>query len=130
MKRILLKFPEEIAQEPITSQVVLEQGVPVSIVSAHINSQGGQILLEVPDTHVDKVTNAFRSRGVIVATSTAVEVSDRCFHCGACFSICPVGAINLREDWSVAFDAEKCIGSHCGLCIDSCPARAISLRRI
>jgi NAD-dependent dihydropyrimidine dehydrogenase PreA subunit len=126
--RILLRFSERIVEQPVTAQVILEYGVPISIVAAHIDSEGGEILAEVPSTHVERVVNAFREKGVIVTVPKLIEVdSEKCFDCGACFSLCPVGAIAFKEDFSVVFDEKKCIGSPCGLCVDACPARAIRL---
>jgi len=126
--RILLRFSEKIVDQPITAQVILEHGIPISIVAAHIDSQGGEILAEVPATHVEKVIDAFREKGVIVTIPKLIEVdTERCFECGACLSLCPVSAIAFKEDFSVIFDVEKCIGSPCGLCVDACPARAIRL---
>ena len=126
--RILLRFSEKIVEQPVTAQVILEHGVPISIVAAHIDSQGGEILAEVSSTYVSKVIAAFRKKGVTVTIPKLIEVdSEKCFDCGACFSLCPVGAITFREDFSVVFDEQKCIGSPCGLCVDACPARAIRL---
>jgi NAD-dependent dihydropyrimidine dehydrogenase PreA subunit len=126
--RILLRFSERIVEQPVTAQVILEYGVPISIVAAHVDSEGGEILAEVPSTHVERVVNAFREKGVIVTVPKLIEVdSEKCFDCGACFSLCPVGAIAFKEDFSVVFDEKKCIGSPCGLCVDACPARAIKL---
>jgi NAD-dependent dihydropyrimidine dehydrogenase PreA subunit len=128
VSRILLRFSEKIVEQPITAQVILEHGVPISIVAAHIDSQGGEILAEVSSTYVSKVIAAFRKKGVTVTIPKLIEVdSEKCFDCGACFSLCPVGAIAFKEDFSVVFDEKKCIGSPCGLCVDACPARAIRL---
>ena len=128
MVRILLRFSEKLVEKPITAQVILEHGIPISIVAAHIDSKGGEILAEVPSTHVKKVAEAFREKGVIVTFPKLIEVdSERCFDCGACLSLCPVNAISFKEDFSVVFDQEKCIGSPCGTCVDACPARAIRL---
>jgi Pyruvate/2-oxoacid:ferredoxin oxidoreductase delta subunit len=128
MARILLKFSEEIVEKPITAQVILEQKVPISIIAAHTDSQGGEVLIEVPSAHVERVIDAFRNKGVTVRIPKLIEVdSEKCFDCGACFSLCPVGAITLKEDFSIAFDDKKCIGSPCGMCVDVCPARAIKL---
>ncbi|MDH5391313.1 MAG: NIL domain-containing protein, partial [Candidatus Bathyarchaeota archaeon] len=66
MVRILLRFSEKMVEQPVTAQVILEHGVPVSIVAAHVDSQGGEILAEVPSTHVEKVIDAFRKKGVTV----------------------------------------------------------------
>jgi len=126
--RILLRFSEKIVEQPITARVILEHGVPISIVAAHVDSQGGEILAEVPSTHVEKVVDAFREKGVIVTFPKLIEVDgESCFNCGACVSLCPVSAIIFREDFSVVFDEQNCIGSPCGLCVDACPARAIRL---
>ena len=126
--RILLRFSEKIVEQPITAQVILEHGIPISIVAARIDSQGGEILAEVPPTHVEKVIDAFREKGVIVTVPKLIEVdSEKCFDCGACFSLCPVSAIAFKEDYSLVFNEKKCIGSPCGLCVDACPARAIWL---
>jgi Pyruvate/2-oxoacid:ferredoxin oxidoreductase delta subunit len=128
MVRILLKFSEEIIEKPITAQVILEHKVPISIVAAHTDSQGGEILVEVPSTHAERLIDAFRKRGVTVTVPKLIEIdSEKCFDCGACLSLCPVSAISLKEDFSVAFDDKKCIGSPCGMCVDACPARAIKL---
>lgn len=52
MDRILLRFSEENVEESITSQIILELGIPMRIVTATVNSLGGDILLEVPAVHV------------------------------------------------------------------------------
>jgi len=128
MDRILLRFSEENVEEPITSQVILELGIPLRIVTATVNSLGGDILLEVPAVHVEKIVKAFRKKGVVVKFPKLIAVdSDKCFDCGACYALCPVDAIVYSEDYSVVFDEKTCIGSPCGLCVDACPARAITL---
>jgi len=128
MDRILLRFSEESVEVPVTSQVILELGIPMRIVTATVNSLGGDILLEVPAVHVEKVVKAFKKKGVVVKFPKLIEVdSDKCFDCGACYSLCPVDAISYDEDYSVVFDEKTCIGSPCGLCVDACPARAITL---
>ena len=128
MDRILLRFSEENVEEPITSQIILELGIPMRIVTATVNSLGGDILLEVPAVHVEKVVQAFRKKGVVVKFPKLIKVdSDKCFDCGACYALCPVDAIVYDGDYSVVFDEKTCIGSPCGLCVDACPALAITL---
>lgn len=124
--RILLRFSEEQVPQPITSQIILELKVPVNIITAHVNSKGGEILAEIPDEALDKTVKAFRQKGVEVSIPKLVEVdADECFSCGTCVSLCPVEAITISEDYSVVFDREKCVGSTCSACVDACPARAI-----
>jgi len=126
--RILLRFSEENVEEPITSQVILELGIPIRIVTATVNSLGGDILVEVPAVHVEKIVQAFRDKGVVVKFPKLIEVDcDKCFDCGACYALCPVDAISYDANYSVVFDEKTCIGSPCGLCVDACPGRAITL---
>ena len=126
MARILIRFDEDQVSEPIASQIIIEYKVPMAILSAHINSKGGEILAEVPDAILEKVVNAFRQRGVSVTVPKLIEVdSDKCFSCGTCIALCPVEAISLAKDCSVEFDKEKCVGSTCSVCVDACPTRAI-----
>ena len=128
MVRVLLRFSREITDQPITSQVILEKGVPINILSAHVDQQGGEILAEIPSDQANGAIRAFRERGVVVEVRKLIEVDEeRCLHCGACVSLCPVGVIALGEDASVVFDKEKCLGPTCGLCADACPTRAIRL---
>ena len=49
-----------------------------------------------------------------------------CISCRLCVSICPVKAIDERDD-AFVFDAEKCI--YCGLCIKNCPTAAWTARK-
>lgn len=51
-------------------------------------------------------------------------ISDECINCGACVSVCPVGAIS-EGDGKYVIDPELC--TDCGLCVDECPVEAISV---
>jgi len=128
MVRILLKFSEKVVEQPITAQVILEHGIPINIISARVDAQGGEILAEIPSTHFEKVVNAFREKGVTVTIPELIEVDEeKCFDCGACVSLCPVNTMTFAEDFSVVFNKEKCIGKTCSACVDACPASAIKL---
>ena len=126
MVRLLLRFSEEQVPQPITSQIILEYKVPIVILVAHVNSKGGEILAEVPDEAQEKIVKAFRKKGVSVTIPKLIEVdTEKCFSCGSCLALCPVGAISIEEDSTIKFDKEKCLGSTCSICVDACPARAI-----
>ncbi len=126
MARILLRFGEPLVGQPITSQIILELKVSINIITAHVNSKGGEVLAEIPDDSLEKTVKAFRARGVDVSIPKLVEVeSEECFSCGTCVSLCPVEAISIDKDGSVVFDREKCVGSTCSACVDACPTRAI-----
>ena len=127
MARILLRLNENLVSEPVVSEVILENKILVAILAAHINSKGGEIVLEVPDNDVDKIVSVFRQKGATVTVPKLVEVdSNRCFSCGACVALCPVEAISMAEDFSIQFNKEKCVGSVCNICVDACPVRAIN----
>ena len=126
MVRILIRFSEEQVKQPIASQIIIKYKVPMAILSAHINSKGGEILAEIPDEQQEKIVKAFREKGVTVSVPKLIEVdSQKCFSCGSCVALCPVEAISIEEDSAVKFEKEKCLGSTCGICVDACPARAI-----
>jgi MinD superfamily P-loop ATPase len=115
-----------LVEQPITSQIILDLKVPINIITAHVNSKGGEILAEIPDEALDKTVKAFREKGVEVSIPKLIEVeSQECFSCGTCVSLCPVEAISIDKDGSVIFNREKCVGSTCSACVDACPTRAI-----
>jgi len=124
----MLRFSREIVDMPITSQVILEQGAPVNILSAHMNQQGGEILAEIDADHAEGVIKAFRERGVTGDVRRLIEKDDdKCVDCGACVSICPMDALTFDDDYSVTLLEDRCNGVTCGLCVDACPQRAIRL---
>ena len=49
---------------------------------------------------------------------------ETCTGCEACISVCPEGAIELKDD--KAFITERCTGSEA--CVDECPVEAITLK--
>ncbi|MBQ3502330.1 MAG: 4Fe-4S binding protein [Clostridia bacterium] len=48
---------------------------------------------------------------------------NKCLGCGACASMCPVGAISMKGG-KAEIDKKKCI--KCGTCKDICPVGAIT----
>ena len=126
MVRILLKFYGKIVGEPITSKIILRLKVPINIVTAHIDSKGGEILADVPEKSLKKIIKAFCEEGATVSIPKQIEVDkEECVDCGACVTLCPVEAIAYDEENTIKFNKEKCVGSTCSICVDACPARAI-----
>jgi NAD-dependent dihydropyrimidine dehydrogenase PreA subunit len=48
---------------------------------------------------------------------------DKCQKDGICFSTCPAGAINSKEDGSYEIDPDVCM--ECYSCMNICPSEAI-----
>jgi ferredoxin len=104
----------------------LELKVPINILTAHVDSKGGEVLAEVEDKMLQKLVKKFRERGATVSIPKLIEIdNEECVNCGACITLCPVEAITLDEDATVIFNQEKCLGSTCSACVDACPSRAI-----
>ncbi|UCD02953.1 MAG: 4Fe-4S binding protein [Candidatus Aenigmatarchaeota archaeon] len=51
---------------------------------------------------------------------------DKCLRCGACVSVCPELALDLKEG-GIKNDAEKC--TLCGICQKVCPPHAIEVKK-
>jgi ferredoxin len=128
MVRALLRFSADQVQEPITAEVILSEEVEMNILSAQIDERGGEILIEFEPESTSKVVEAFRKKGVEVRVDGFIDIdNEKCIHCGACFSLCPVDAIKIEDDHSIIFEEKLCV--RCGACLDACPMTAISLVR-
>ena len=123
--RMLVKFNTDKVKEAVTANVILETKANINILSALLNEKGGEMLLEVPDEKASEVRKAFRQRGVEVEDAKYVEIlKERCVNCGLCYSLCPVGVIQLNtKTYEINLARELCIG--CWRCLDACPLEAI-----
>ena len=126
--RMMLRFDDEKVHEPVTSRVILEEKIPLNIMSAYINQQGGEILLDVEPENAERLAKAFRKYGVTVDVPRLIEKDEnRCMSCGACVGLCPMKALVYDAKHKVELIEAKCNGVTCGLCVDACPVRAIRL---
>ncbi|MEA3469335.1 MAG: NIL domain-containing protein [Thermodesulfobacteriota bacterium] len=130
----ILRFPKETSNEPIIYQLVKQYDVEFNILKADILPQReGVMILELKGTK-DKVNEGLdylKSFGVKAERLAAAIKRDdeKCFQCGACTGICPVGALFIkRPGMEVIFDPEKCTG--CSLCVPICPVRAMEVSPI
>lgn len=127
----ILRFPKETSSDPMIYQLVKQYDIEFNILKADILPQReGVMILELKGTK-DKVKNALdylRSHNVHAERLAAAINRDdeKCFQCGACTGICPVGALAIkRPEMEVIFDPEKCTG--CSLCVPICPVRAMEV---
>ena len=98
MVRLLIRFSEEQVPQPIASQIIIENKVPIAILSAHMNSKGGEMLTEVPDEATGKNSESVQRKRNSRNSPKLIEVdSEKCFSCGSCVALCPVEAITSTK---------------------------------
>jgi len=75
-------------------------------------------------THIEPILATFKREVVELVANSVQRVAKMglCIGCGACFSICPSGAVNIvKDDKNGIYKSvvsEKC--KDCGLCIEAC----------
>ncbi len=127
----ILRFPKYTSNEPIIYQLVKLYDVEFNILKADILPQrDGLMILGLKGTkaNVGKGLAYLEEQGVKVERLAASIRRDdeKCFQCGVCTGVCPVGALSLhRPDMAVLFDPDKCTG--CSLCVPICPVRAMEI---
>ncbi|MBU4176306.1 MAG: NIL domain-containing protein [Desulfurivibrionaceae bacterium] len=127
----VLKFPKEVIDQPIISNLVKKYDLEFNILKATILlQQEGVMVLEFigHKANVKKGIAYLNEMGVSVKSMAGNIHRDeeKCYQCGACTGVCPTGALSLhRPDMAVLFDEEKCTA--CGLCVSVCPARAMEV---
>ncbi len=125
--RLFVKYPQELLGEPILSSLVLEFGTKLNVLTAQVDGRTGEMVIEVDDSRAEDIIGYLKKKGVSVSkVFKKIDLDDKkCIDCGACVSICPVGALYM-EDFSVELDQSKCV--LCKNCIDACPVKALSLK--
>ena len=130
-RRIVLTFPRETVNQPITYHLIKDYDLMVNILRANVNpDEEGKLVIEVSGKD-EKI-----KKGIAYLESLRVSIQplaqdikwfeDRCTHCTACISICPSEALSVdREKMLVSFDSEKCI--LCRLCLPACPFKAVEI---
>jgi len=131
-RKIVLTFPKNLVDKPITYKLIKEFDLVFNILKASIKpDEEGLMVLEISgdQKQIEKGIKYLQEQGVkIQPLSKDIVVNwDKCVQCGACVTICPTAALYVkdRKTMEVAFDSEKCIA--CELCIKPCPPRAIEL---
>lgn len=128
---MVLRFPAESVNEPITYNLIKDYDVQVNILNADItHGKEGNLLIEMsgPEGNVDEALVYLESKQVeispVVKTILFNEAS--CIHCGACGSVCFSGALEMDPlSRMLKFTPEKCVA--CELCIKACPLQLFEL---
>lgn len=130
-RRLVLRFPAESIEEPITYNLVKEYDIIVNILNADItHGKEGNLLIEMKGvkTNLDEAMVYLESINVEYSpvVKNILFNSDLCIHCGACSSVCFSDALNLDpSDHKLIFTPENCIA--CELCIKACPLQLFEL---
>jgi len=125
--KLLLRVGRDYISRPVLAEVILETGVEISIEVAKIGGVSGELIVKIPDENSREVIKQLEARNVEVLTLDRgiTKDDDECVDCGVCVSVCPVGALRYRQDWSVELDESRCV--RCGVCVETCPQRALEL---
>lgn len=130
--KIVLRFPPELTDQPVTYKLIKEYDLMVNILRGHITpKEEGMLVLELTGKKKQL------TRGMEYLANLGVEtqrlskdirwLKDRCIHCTACTSLCPGHALWVERDtMMVNFDKDKCIA--CEMCITVCPYSAMEVQ--
>jgi ferredoxin len=130
-KKVVLSFPPDKVEEPITYRVITEYGLMINILRATIDpGKQGRMVVELSgeESQLSLGLNYLESVGVNVEplTEEIQHLQDKCTSCTACVPVCPTGALGVdRESWLVSYDTEKCVV--CLSCLDACPYGAMEV---
>lgn len=130
-KRIVLKFPHRLVDQPIVCKLVKDFDLEFNILKAHVTLKEEGLLvlgLSGEEENYNKGIKYLKDMGVIVQplSQDVIRNSARCTHCGVCISVCPTEALVLDPHTrKVHFYDNKCIA--CELCVPACPPRAMEV---
>jgi len=130
-KMIVLRFPKEVVDKPIVTNLVRNYNLTFNILKATIfPRKEGLMVMELRGNKkdYDRGIEYLQRLGVKVDTIAQDVRRDEeiCYQCGACTAVCPTGALNIeRPSMRVVFNSDKC--SACELCVKACPTRAMTV---
>ncbi|MBI4777832.1 4Fe-4S binding protein [Candidatus Desantisbacteria bacterium] len=131
-KRVVLTFPKESIEEPITYHLIRDYSLMVNILSAKVDpNEEGRMVIELSGQKemLDNGIEYLKKLGV-TTQALAQDVTwdkQRCIHCTACIPLCPSHALSVdRIKMLVSFNSDRCIV--CGLCLKACPYHAMEIR--
>ena len=129
-KRLVLTFPPELVEQPVTYHLIKDYDLMINILRANVSAEEGRLVIEIlgEKSAIEKGIKYLSGLGVkLEPVAQDIEWhKERCDHCTACIPICPTAALSLdRENMTVPFDNKKCI--MCSLCVSVCPYKAIEI---
>jgi ferredoxin len=130
-QRMVLRFPAEATDEPITYTLIKEYDVMINILNADItHGREGNLLIEMSgiEANVHEALVYLDSKQIEISPviKTILFNQASCIHCGACASVCFSGALDMDTTTrELKFSPERCIA--CELCIKACPLQLFEL---
>ena len=131
-KKIVLHFPPNLVDKPIIYHLVKDYDMEFNVLKASVTpKEEGLLILELIGERkaYDAAVVFLKKTGVQVQplVKDITRLEERCTHCGACVTICPVSAFVVDQvTRRVDFVSDKCIA--CDLCLRVCPVRAMETR--
>ena len=128
-KKIILRFPPETVNIPVTCSLIKNFNIDVNIFKAKVNSEMGGVLgieLVGPKDKIFAALDWIKEQKLeIISTMKEFKKhSTKCIDCGFCVSVCPVKAITQdKKTLEVSVDTDKCV--ICAACAEACPLEAI-----
>lgn len=127
--RVILSFPPEVVETPLTYRLITEYGFKVNILRASvIAGKAGRLLIEIeaPDEKFELGLRFIEEHGIAIrplAKGISVNLEE-CTSCGSCTSVCSPGSLALNPtDFRLEFNPETCVA--CELCVPACPMKLI-----
>jgi len=130
--KVVLHFPLHQLNQPVVNNLVKGYDLDFNILRAEVTpNEKGFVVIELSgeEGNFRRGVEWLDTLGVTVQplSEDVVRLDERCTHCGACVTSCPVEALYVdRPSQTVVFDQGACIG--CGICVDICPPRAMVIR--
>lgn len=130
-KRIVLRFPHHLVDQPIVCKLVKDYDLEFNILKAYVTPrEEGLLVLELTgtDENYNKGIEYLTQLGVKIQplSQDIIRNNEKCTHCGICVAVCPTGALVIDPiTRKVHFYDNKCIA--CELCIPVCPTRAMEV---
>ncbi|MGC8779126.1 MAG: NIL domain-containing protein [Candidatus Caldatribacteriaceae bacterium] len=128
--KVVLRFPSDIADQPLVCELALQFGLRFNILRASISPhREGIMVMEIIGEEKEEVENGLQylrrtGIGVESLSQDIRMIEARCVHCGSCVGVCPTGALSMeRPSYLVRYDEGKCIA--CEMCVLACPTHAM-----
>jgi len=131
VKKVVLTFPAEVVELPVTYVLAKEFNVQTNILKASIEAgKTGTLFLELKaeENNLNYAFAYLEKIGIDVCPiASRISYDEKnCVQCGNCAAACVPQALSINKpDWKLTFDTEKCI--LCKLCLVACPLKLFKI---